>query len=381
MATAAHKLDGQQCICGACSCGKHRCKLVAVQSTAPLESVTEYNRTFHSHQLDVKRVRPVYVPTQSGKFQGTSEAHDIFIAHPLPDRVPPHREVYVPSPGAFDGTTSQKNDYKPWPGNHRPDVKPRELNLTLPNSKFEGISTSKADYVQRPVPPRYHHPPAVYTPTEGAFEGQSTQTSDYGWKGTVHTASMKPPPNTVWQTEDRDFKTAAAAAYITHKDVDHKLFKPQPQVLPPTKFEGVSTTAESFVPKQIPIRNRDLGKVQYVPNPAKFEGQSTTADSYIVKPIPYRNRDLGKVPYVPNTAKFEGNSTTADSFMPKPIPTRVSYAPKDWYHPAADDRDFKTEAKSSHDVKHMEACAIKQMDNMGVSADGHTLMASRQSRQ
>ncbi|TPX43314.1 hypothetical protein SeMB42_g04775 [Synchytrium endobioticum] len=374
MATAK-KVNGSQCVCGACSCGRHRCKLVAVQSSAPLDSVTEYNRTFHPHQLDVKRVRPVYVPTQSGKFQGTTENHDTFIAHNLPDRVPPHRENYVPNPAQFDGTTSQKADYKPWPGNHRPDAKPRELNLTLPNAPFDGVSTSKTDYVERSIPARYQRPPATYTPSEGPFEGKSTQSTDYAWKGAVRTMSMKPPPNTVWQNEDRDFKTAAASAYILHKDVQHKLHKPQPQVLPPTKFEGISTSMDSFVPKEIPARNRDLGKVLYVPNPAKFDGHSTTADSFTPKEIPLRNKDLGKVPYVPNSAKFEGHSTTADSYVPKTLSQTASYAPKDWYHPSADDRDFQTEAKSSHNVKHMEVCAIKQMDVHHVGQDGHTYLS------
>eukprot|EP00842_Homolaphlyctis_polyrhiza_P004609 jgi/Hompol1/5149/HPOL_001895-RA len=365
--------DEKNCICAVCTCGRHKlCKPVTT-SNAPLDAHTEYCDHFQKFPLEVRRGRPAPQELNvGGEFYGSTENREKFVLHPLPPRMKPRKEMYAPNDSTLDSVTTQRQDYRPWPGIAPPKRKEREPWVST-SGTFDGATTTKTDYVGFPLPPHYVRHQQPYVKSDVRFEGMSTQTEDFKkWEVTNIPTRRKPAAPPTINQEDRDFTSTTAASYIGHQVKRELVRAPQTRTTDGSgKFEAVSTTKEAYKVWELPPRYQ-RHKAEYHPSSAGFDGMTTYKDTFQVKSA---ERYVHPTPvYVPNESKFEGTSTHKSDFLPTgSIVRRSDFRPRNVYVPSVDDRDFVSTTRGQHNEKPLPHCEAGDWIKTGVEThkDGH----------
>lgn len=144
----------------------------------------------------------------------TTNAGD-FITHAVTSQLVKPAPHMIPRDTKFEGITTQKQDYQPWP------VKAREMRKTKewvvnPNP-MDGHSVYHDSFGAKPIEKIASCAPKYQPLVTGKFEGVSTQFSDYQSYGNVkQREDFKPRSKLENKQDDRDFMS------VMKKDHNHK---------------------------------------------------------------------------------------------------------------------------------------------------------------
>jgi len=284
----------------------------------PFQNSDEYRERYITHPIPVNtNFKPVHQPIQSGKFAAATENQDTYVKHSVKNREKPNpkpNEWSRREAAPFEGHSESDEAYKPWPVQVRWQPPKQVYSMSKEDREFK--TTVSADYVPHHVEKRKGRPPAKWIPTEGQFNGESINKSDYqSWKGAVRAQPIKPsftdslthPAKFEGNTESQD----TYKSWPTPRRPQKHLTKYVPSE---AKFEGISTQKDDF--RAVKAARAQPIKPSYIDSlthPATFEGNTESQDTYKPWPTPKRpQKHLTK--YVPSEAKFEGLSTQKDDF-------------------------------------------------------------------
>jgi len=363
-----------KCVCKACTCGKHKCK-VTVQNNTKLEGTSEYTTRYQEHALPtgprLKYVPSVHVPV-GAPLSSATENRDQYKQHQLPPKFPkkkPDISALYENSSHFEGLSISKDDYKAWPVKPRQKPAPRVWKDS--GEHLSGETTNAHDYKQWPVPPPYVKKRAEYVPSAAKMDGISTSKEAFQPWAVSRPAQ---PPVAVYRqaSEDRDFKSTTRSSFVPHPTARRKITAVEyhPVV---TTFEGATTNKSDY--KQWPVSRRIEYKSKYVPPPsAALDGHTTYGDAYLPKAVPRYVHE--KLKYVKPDSHFEGQSTQRSDYSTKPLSTRVDFAPRNIYNPEPDARDFMTQTHLAHNQKPLVVCEVVRRNqvqdkHVSVGKDGH----------
>jgi hypothetical protein len=110
---------------------------------------------------------------------------------------------YIPNEAKLESVTTQRANYQPHL-NVQPPKRREQPKWKSTSGKFDGVTTSKTDFVEMNLPPRYVRPVAQYVKSAAKFEGLSTQTEDYKeWEVHGVPTRRKPTKPAATSAEDR----------------------------------------------------------------------------------------------------------------------------------------------------------------------------------
>ena len=270
------------CKCEICTCGGHRCKVEkdctthydpdVLQSTA----AHDYN---HKHASPAKSAAPIrsYQPSPA-KFDGeTTYQHDHHgqagkPASPIRpngnnDTIHPNNDRYwstesrneydnkgyqrrdgfkpkaaLPPPVVFDGTTSNKADFRNWDG-AKPSTPFKAKNelATAPESR-DFQSEAQLQYHAHPYSKAEPFIPARGAANNAKFEGKSTNSTDYQKWNASPAQPFRPVGNQQAVSETRDFESESRHEYGKKNASPAKSAAPIRSYQPsPAKFDGETT--------------------------------------------------------------------------------------------------------------------------------------------
>ncbi|KAJ3281626.1 hypothetical protein HDU79_010603 [Rhizoclosmatium sp. JEL0117] len=207
---------------------------------------------------------------------------------PRYQRPPQH---YVPNGAKFDGLSSNKEAYQPWPINSRPSGRHSVPYAPLKDDR-DFKSTTAAAYIGHPMDGSQNQDakgPYFFLPSpDTKFEGQTTSQDAYR----------------KWNVKPRDRR--AKVQYVPNT----------------SKFPTDTTYTDNYQAKSLPA---DEGG-----RPSKFGPTYTPVAS----------------------CKFEGISTHKADYLPTGHVHRLpDFAPKKGFIYQKDDRDFVTTSRKAHDFK------------------------------
>eukprot|EP00118_Oscarella_pearsei_P018536 m.190211 g.190211 ORF g.190211 m.190211 type:complete len:228 (+) comp39430_c0_seq61:2066-2749(+) len=170
----------KKCICEICTCGRHRCPhrpVAKIRKGSSACLLSEYKQTFtHFPAKPRESFKPAYKPIErSGTLETKTTHRNDYVPHPLqakstqpvvtyaqpekpmetqteyarefPEKQPevrsPKKVIYVSHPEAapFDGTTTQRHDFKDWTGTGPSQRFKVSRIYTPPKDKFQAILT------------------------------------------------------------------------------------------------------------------------------------------------------------------------------------------------------------------------------------------------
>ncbi|KAI8895635.1 hypothetical protein BC833DRAFT_644216 [Globomyces pollinis-pini] len=346
----------EDCMCHACTCGRHKlCKPVHL-TDAPIETKTEYNDHFLNYPSHVVRGKPAPQELKvGGDFYASTENREKFKLHELGPRYKIVKPEYIPNKSKLDGSTTQRENYQPWP-NVTPPKRRQQAVYKPSQGTFESSTTSKRDFVEMPLPPHYIRPQQPYIKSSEKMDGVSTQVADYQrWEVTSVPTRRKTIPAPPLGNEDRDFKSTSNASYIGHPQVRELVKAPQNVTTDRTaKFYGHSTAKDAFQAWEIPPRYQ-RHRAKYTPTDGEFSSTTTYSNTFIPKTAV---RYIHPTPtYIPNLLKFDGKSTSKSDYLaPGVINRSPDFSPRNVYMPTEDGRDFVSTTRRQHDSKPLPRC-------------------------
>jgi hypothetical protein len=209
-----------ECLCTICSCGAHRCPPDVVQG--------RYNGIKSEQQA---AYTGAYLPVTRKT-----------------------KEAYVYAPRAFEGSTTNQDDYQYWANvqPRKPSGLARKTNDVFgSNLKFEGTTTNKHDFRKWKASPAQSNKPA----------------------GELH-----------YTPDNRDFKTEVGDQF------DYKHIKPRESCKPSSttissnlKFEAVTTHQADFTKKERIQSKSVQRKARYVPRKETRQFQTESSGQYTEK--------------------------------------------------------------------------------------------------
>ena len=324
----------------------------AQSSVQPFEGVTINKESYKVWDMPAKFTRPpvVYAPPTEKFSAETTVQADFRPVQAAPTKsirpLERSRDANVP----FDGSTTQKVDYREWQGAERAKSLKEVRVYQPPTDKFDGISTCASHYKGQYAPPApstkppqnavastqpfdgstsYHDSYAPFTilpkqkhekegfkPPEGEFYGETTFKRDYkSYDGTKPAQSLKPVRKAQSSVEPFEGVTINKESYKVW-DMPAKFTRPPVVYAPPTeKFSAETTVQADFRPVQAAptksIRPLERPRDANVP----FDGSTTQKVDYREWQGAERAKSLKEARvYQPPTDKFDGISTCASHY-------------------------------------------------------------------
>ena len=292
-----------------------------IRSTSePFQTVTTQMTDFIPQKIPPREYygeRRIYEPPKE-VFNGCSTLKDDYRGLPLVEptkSMKPSQNAKV-SHDKFDGTTCHKENYRPF---NLPErfIKPKQVHCP-PTEPFEGVSTfvaefpvhkdikptasykppviakrsegqfdsvtiSRQSYRKWDLPPRFSRPPTIYEPPKEKFEGNSLFTTDFIHPGPPEqTTNYKPKAEAIKHEVPMDSDTINRLDYKTW-DVTQRqeLIKQEKPYEPPVeKFQGRSTTSESYRGEYAPPAPSNKPKLKPYTKGEPFNGLSTYKDCF-----------------------------------------------------------------------------------------------------
>ena len=226
-------------------------------------------------------MRQSFKPMEGAKmsdtpFQGNTDYHDSYVQHPLQPKFVQEKEQYKPSGAPLDGLTTNRKDYRGFPGSRMQSFKP-DNQAFQSEAPLDDVTTNRKDYQRWETQRPYQHPAEQYKPPEGQMESQTTSNATYRPMPLVRTQAIR--PNSGRQGPD-------------------------------VPFEG-RTSYKSDYPKWEAERVLARQKEGYVPNQAPFQGDPTYRAHYKPHQVaPARS-------FRPDNAAFQSQEPFNDQTMYK----------------------------------------------------------------
>jgi hypothetical protein len=190
---------------------------------------------------------------------------------------------YIPNKAKMDALTTQRENYQPWPG-VTPPKRRQQPKWQSTAGTFDGITTTKSDYVQFALPPHFVRQQQPYVKSPEKMDGISTQKEDYQkWSITAVPSRRKTAQAPPRASEDRDFLSTTNSSYVGHK-MTRELVRPPPNLTTDqsVKFDGTSTAKSAYLAWQLPSRYQ-RPRAEYQPTPAAFDGTTEYKNTYTSK--------------------------------------------------------------------------------------------------
>nr|KAG5687544.1 hypothetical protein BaRGS_013646 [Batillaria attramentaria] len=338
------------------------------------EADTTNKRDYHEHQVSPreqhKRTDGWKPPTEP--FMDATGYRDVYHEHPLPKRERRQREVYQAPAARFNTQTTQQSDFTGPYQPKRESFKPNRQAISS-DVPFEASTTSKSDYVEKPIESRRVRASQEYVRPEGHMDLNTTNQREFKEHPLSRHVINKPGSSHILQgTGPMTKESGYAAEFIERHTERRETMKPRNAYeAPTTRFEGTSTAKRDFVEKQLSPRESCRPKREAMMSDAPFDGSTDYRSSFVEKPIPPR-RQPEKQRFVAPAVPFNASTTTRESYHGDYVPSkRASFKPDQT--PVKSDARFEgmTTAKESfvtHEIspryRHEQARYIKPEGEM-----------------
>ncbi|XP_009070028.1 PREDICTED: protein FAM154A [Acanthisitta chloris] len=179
---------------------------VKVGSNARFNGLTEFQDRYQPWPVSLPEVHKTreYVPP-TGKMDLNSTNHLDYIAHKISPALPirPVEERRISDP--FQGTTTTKDDFRPWRICRREMTK-KEQEIEKPTGKFCDLTTFRSHYIpHQAMPAKSCKPVCAIDPNSAPFQDKTTYRTEYiPKKKTTCPASLDLPPGYVYEYTDSD---------------------------------------------------------------------------------------------------------------------------------------------------------------------------------
>lgn len=302
-------------------------------------------------------------------FSDNTGYRETFHEHPLPKRERRQREVYQAPAVKFNPLTTMHSDftgpYQPKRESFKPNRQPMQS-----DTPFDGSTTMKSDFNEKPVEPRYMRANQEYVRPEGHMDLYTTNQSMFKEHPLSRHVIEKPGSSHILRGSGPMAKESGyAAEFQEHRASRREMLKPKNNYeAPTTKFEGQSTAMGDFVEKQLSPRESYKPRGEAIMSDAPFENSTDYRASFIEQPLParrVREQQKFEAPSVP----FLASTTTRDSYQGEFSPKRSSFKPDQ--NPIRSDAKFeaRTTAKESF-VEHEVSPRYKHEQSRYVKPDG-----------
>ena len=214
-------------------------------------------------------------------FQGQTDYHDSYVPHALQPKFVHPKEQYKPSGAPLDGLTTQRKDYRGFPGNRGQSFKPDNQAYSS-DAPLDDNTTMRNDYKKWAAQRPYQHPAEQYKPPEGQMEQNTTSKSTYREMPLVRTQAIRPA--NAHQGPDVPFDGNTSYKQDYRKWQAERVHAPQ---------------KEGYVPNQAPFQGYPTYKSHYQPH------QVAPAQSYAPKhgayqsDAPFNDSTMYKADYTP----------------------------------------------------------------------------------
>lgn len=181
-----------------------------VPSKAKLDGTSTHKEAYQVWPVSRPAPPPVQVYRPANEDRDfRSENRSSFVPHQTARRKVTAVE-YHPVVTRFEGTTTNKEDYKQWPVARRVEYKDKYV--PQPSAPLDGQTTYRDAYLPKSVP-RYVHEKLKYVKPDTHFDGQSTQRTDFGPKALSTRVDFAPHNVYKQENDTRDFLTQTHLAH------------------------------------------------------------------------------------------------------------------------------------------------------------------------